>query len=155
MMKFTNKESTWRVLMSLVIIAAGLSSPPVDAAQRNERLPWLGMGISPQVDSAKVRFLQVERVTKGGPADRAGLRPGDMITGASGVSLEIGDDLDFLLFLGERKPGERLGLRVVRSGRPIQVLLTVGVMPDSARVGWQKALDAARQRRIAAERQKQ
>jgi S1-C subfamily serine protease len=50
----------------------------------------------------------------GSPADRAGLRPEDLIVSADGVSVADVADLQRLL-VGDRV-GQRLTLRVVRAG---------------------------------------
>jgi C-terminal processing protease CtpA/Prc len=115
-------------------------------------LPWLGMGVRPYTDGNGKRFLHVERTVAGGPSDRAGIRAGDIITGAQGTSLQIGDDLDFLMFVAEQKPGARLTFRVVREGRQKDVAVTVGTMPESYRPAWNRALEVARGKRVAAQR---
>ena len=58
--------------------------------------------------------LLVLRVAPGTPADRAGLRPGDVITAGGGRSLEAVQDLRLLLTIPDPTPVE---LRVVRQGR--------------------------------------
>lgn len=58
--------------------------------------------------------LLVLRVAPGTPADRAGLRPGDVITAGGGRALDAVQDLRLLLTVPDPTPVE---LRVVRQGR--------------------------------------
>lgn len=58
--------------------------------------------------------LLVLRVAPGSPAERAGLRPGDVITSGGGRSLDTVGELRLLLALPDPNPIE---LRVVRQGR--------------------------------------
>lgn len=58
--------------------------------------------------------LLVLRISAGTPAHRAGLAPGDVITGGNGRKLESVSELRALLAAADRQPVE---LRVVRKGR--------------------------------------
>ncbi|HEX7150905.1 MAG TPA: PDZ domain-containing protein [Thermoanaerobaculia bacterium] len=129
------------LLLTLLLAAAS------DAQTVTKPKPWFGFGFTWHRDQAKRVFLLVEKVTAAGPASRAGIRPGDIITHLNDVQAGFGDELDLLLFLGDRKPGERLVLRCVRAGKPVTVALTIGTMPPSAVPGWERALAAARQQR--------
>lgn len=138
------------VLAALMILAAD-----GDAAEEKKpggKRPWMGMSVRVTGDAQRGRYLHVERTAPGGPADRSGIRPGDIITRINDASLRHMDDLEFLLFVGERKPGERVKLDVIRNGTPATVRLTVGVMPPSAYAGWERALRYARQLRVRAQR---
>jgi len=95
--------------------------------------------------------MKIQKVTAGGPAERAGLRPGDVVTMVQDGPADFGDDLDFLLFLGQRRPGERLTFGVLREGVFVRVPVMLGLMPEAARPKWEQALEMARRRRIEAE----
>ena len=85
------------------------------------RRAWLGIagGARPLPPAVRERVgaqrgVEVLEVIDGSPADRAGLRPEDLIVSADGVPVTDVADLQRLL-VGDRI-GQRLTLRVVRAG---------------------------------------
>jgi serine protease Do len=75
----------------------------------------------------KPKGALVGSVEKGGPAEKAGLQPGDVILAVDGKVLEQSNDLPRVI--GETKPGTTLGLQVWRQGATRDVRVTVGEMP--------------------------
>lgn len=138
------------MIRACLTLATLFAAAPLLGAQEVKR-PWLGMSVRAEGEAERV--LHVERVAPEGPSYRSGIRPGDIITKVNGASLQHMDDLEFLLFIGERKPGERVRFEIVRNGTARVVIVTVGVMPASAYAGWQRALHNARQLRLRAQRQ--
>ena len=67
---------------------------------------------------------RVTSVRAGGPAERAGLRAGDIITGFAGRPVESRRDLQFLV--ADAAPGREVRVDVVRGGRT----LTLTVLPE-------------------------
>ncbi|WP_181789818.1 S1C family serine protease, partial [Streptomyces phytophilus] len=65
-----------------------------------------------------------EPVTPGGPADTAGIEPGDVITGVDGDAVHNGEEL--IVKIRSRSPGEKLSLTVERDGEELTVDLTLG-----------------------------
>ncbi|WP_181793655.1 S1C family serine protease, partial [Streptomyces sp. WELS2] len=63
-------------------------------------------------------------VTRGGPGDRAGLEPGDVITGADGAPVRTGPEL--IVRIRAHRPGDRLRLTVERGGTEREVSLVLG-----------------------------
>ncbi|MFF9035206.1 trypsin-like peptidase domain-containing protein [Streptomyces sp. NPDC014892] len=63
-------------------------------------------------------------VTSGGPADRAGMRSGDVITEVDGQRVHSGDEL--IVKVRAHRPGDRLELTLLRNGRERTVTLTLG-----------------------------
>lgn len=112
---------------------------------------WLGMDYT-WSHAAKTadRVLIVQRVAANGPAQRAGVRPGDIITAMNGRRVGIGDELELLLFLGEQHPGDRLTLSIIREGRPMQTVVTLGTMSAASLAARKENLEVARRRRVAA-----
>lgn len=70
-----------------------------------------------EVPEEKGAFIQ--SVAEGLPAEKAGLRGGDVIVGADGESVEGATDLR--LKIGKLAPGEKVDLSVRRSGEMLQI----------------------------------
>jgi S1-C subfamily serine protease len=68
-------------------------------------------------------------VTSGGPADRAGLRPGDVIRAAGGTPTP--DPQALAGVLAAARPGDQLTLSVQRGGEELTFQLTLGELPGS------------------------
>ncbi|MEU4108739.1 trypsin-like peptidase domain-containing protein [Streptomyces sp. NPDC027717] len=63
-------------------------------------------------------------VAEGGPGDRAGLKPGDLITGVEGHPVHSGEEL--IVRVRAHRPGDRLRLTVGRPGAERTVTLKLG-----------------------------
>jgi putative serine protease PepD len=68
-------------------------------------------------------------VTSAGPADRAGLRPGDVITSAGGT--QTPDTQALAGALAAADPGDQITLTVIRGTQELTVKLTLGELPGS------------------------
>lgn len=68
--------------------------------------------------------LLVLDVTPGGPADRAGMRPGDIITSFAGV--DIATELDLFGAIRDHDPGDEVEVVVQRDGDEATLDLTLG-----------------------------
>ena len=66
----------------------------------------------------------VQEVQPGGPADKAGLKPGDIITTIDGRSIKDGDDL--VNEIAGRRPGSSARLGYMREGKPGDTTVTIG-----------------------------
>jgi serine protease Do len=66
----------------------------------------------------------VQQVQPGGPADKAGMKPGDIITSIDGRSIKDGDDL--VNDIASRRPGSSVRLGFLRDGKPADATVTVG-----------------------------
>jgi serine protease Do len=66
----------------------------------------------------------VQQVQPGGPADRAGLRAGDIITAIDGRAIKDGDDL--VNEIASRRPGSTIRLGYLRDGKPADTTVTIG-----------------------------
>jgi serine protease Do len=66
----------------------------------------------------------VADVQKGGPADKAGLRPGDVIRGVDGQAIVASGDLPALI--GQSAPGAKVRLQVWRGGHDEDIVATLG-----------------------------
>ncbi|MFF5469400.1 S1C family serine protease [Streptomyces achromogenes] len=63
-------------------------------------------------------------VTRGGPGDRAGLKPGDVVTEADGARVRTGREL--IVKIRAHRPGDRLRLTVARDGTEREVSVVLG-----------------------------
>ena len=68
-----------------------------------------------------------ESVTAGGPSDRAGLRPGDVIVAIEGKATATAEDL--YRELRRLRPGRRAAVRIIRDGKRRSVDVTLGERP--------------------------
>jgi putative serine protease PepD len=93
----------------------------------------------------------LRHVARGGPAERAGVRPGDLISTINGNRVDFGDELEFLLFIAARKPGERLHLTLIREGRALPVIVTLAKLAEESRPKWERNLEMARRKRSSRE----
>ncbi|WP_435859211.1 trypsin-like peptidase domain-containing protein [Streptomyces neyagawaensis] len=75
-------------------------------------------------DGARVGDDSDGTVKEGGPADRAGIRAGDVITAVDGQRVHSGDEL--IVKVRAHRPGDRLELTVQRDGGEQKVTLTLG-----------------------------
>jgi serine protease Do len=66
----------------------------------------------------------VQRVTQGGPADKAGIKVGDVITTIDGRSIKDGDDL--VNEIASRRPGSTIRLGYLRDGKQGDASVTIG-----------------------------
>ena len=66
----------------------------------------------------------VQEVQPGGPADKAGLKPGDIITSIDGRPIKDGDDL--VNEIASRRPGSTIRLGFLRDGKLDDATVTIG-----------------------------
>jgi len=95
--------------------------------------PYLGVSTAPSMGT---RGAAVATVNPGGPAENAGLRPGGQLTGQGGdVIVKIdGESVagpeDVARLVGERRPGDRVSVEIVRDGNRQAIDVTLGVRPS-------------------------
>ncbi|MFF4246300.1 trypsin-like peptidase domain-containing protein [Streptomyces sp. NPDC001822] len=63
-------------------------------------------------------------VTEAGPADKAGIRAGDVITEVDGQRVHSGEEL--IVKIRAHRPGDELRLRLTRGGKDLSMTLTLG-----------------------------
>jgi S1-C subfamily serine protease len=89
----------------------------------------LGVLPDPRYQSGGARIMPQpangqDPVTKGGPADKAGLKPGDVITKIDDKPIE--DATDLIAQIRSRAPGERIKVTYQRDGKESTVEVTLG-----------------------------
>jgi serine protease Do len=118
-------------------IAIDRARPVIEEAIANPHEPVAYMGVSTRdVDSVvAAQFgLPVDSgalvvdVAPGGPADQAGVAPGDVIVGIGGEEVATSDDIRELVT--DREPGEEVEVEVVRpDGDSLGIGITLGARP--------------------------
>src|SRR5947208_1270551 len=95
---------------------------------------WLGVVIQDLTDELASSFgvrehegVLVADVMKGGPAETAGLRAGDVVVELNGTRIHEVPDLQ--RHIANVAPGQRVRLGVVREGAPQRITVTVAEMP--------------------------
>lgn len=95
---------------------------------------WLGVevqDITPEL-AASFRLTEAQGaliagVVRGGPADQAGLKPGDVLLALGGV--EISTSSAMLNQIAAIKPGENVEMRVMRRGKELTLSVKMGKRP--------------------------
>jgi S1-C subfamily serine protease len=90
--------------------------------------PWLGVETSDPTDPAAPPGAEVQSVTSGGPADAAGVQPGDVIIEIDGQ--QVSDSSDVSRLINGKNPGDHVDLHVDRAGQDIHVATTLGNRPQ-------------------------
>ena len=105
----------------------------------------LGVGVQEVsqafADSFKLESVEgalVSTVERGGPADRAGLKSGDVIRSANGKPIVSSIELPAMLNLA--KPGDKVALDVWREGKLVRIDATLGNAADKPRRGQEQEL---------------
>ena len=75
-----------------------------------------------------VKGVLVSQVMRGGPADKAGFRAGDVIVAVNNSKVEGAADL--INIIGLLKPGMSAKVQVYRSARAKTIYVTIGAFPD-------------------------
>ncbi|MBO9677346.1 MAG: DegQ family serine endoprotease [Acidovorax sp.] len=97
------------------------------------------LGVSVQeVNQAFADSFQLDRpegalvagVEPGGPADKAGLKSGDVIRSIDGQPIVASGDLP--AFVGQAAPGAKVRMQVWRHGKPEEIVATLGDASDKA-----------------------
>jgi len=96
-------------------------------------------GLAEALDLPVAEGLLIERVTSGGPAERAGLRGGSRIAAAGMRKILIGGDvlvavdgqkmasqLDLNLFMNRKRPGDAVSATIYRGQQKMDISVTLG-----------------------------
>ena len=98
---------------------------------------YLGVAFSEQLDPQLARALKltslegalVAQVEKGGPADKAGVKPYDVILEVNGKKVASPGDLFYII--GDSAVGSTARLEVIRKGEKKSIPVVLGERPDS------------------------
>ena len=81
----------------------------------------------------------VQTVQADGAAERAGIKPGDVVTAINGKPVTNDQTLSFLV--ANIKPGTRIPIDLIRDGKEVRVMATVGKRPSEEELRRQQAFD--------------
>jgi len=125
------------------LFAKYIAAPPSAEENGDREDAWLGVYTQPLTDDfaeywnlPKDGGLVVSTVIQGSPADRAGLRMGDVIVSFNGRPMTAKQDADVLNFtklIRESPLGEPLPLTLIRGGQALDLRLTLLPRPKSGR----------------------
>jgi C-terminal processing protease CtpA/Prc len=123
----------WTVVVAAVVGLAVLTWPA--SAQRADSTAQarpgasLGIGVEPTGNEPDQKGVTVMEVFPGGPAAKAGVRKGDVITRADDKQVEEVGAL--LKFLAAHRPGDKVTLHVQRDGKEKNVSVTLESRAES------------------------
>jgi putative serine protease PepD len=102
----------------------------VPALTRGEQVKraYLGVETSPPTTSGQPG-AEIQSVVAGGPAERAGLRRGDVIVRVDGV--EVTEPSDIAQAIADDRPGKEVPVEVRRDGSTLTLTATLGTRPAS------------------------
>ena len=92
----------------------------------NGKIDWPYLGIQGEATSDGQSVVDV---VADGPSAKAGIEPGDVITGLDGQDITRQNSLIDLLF--EHKPGDTVSITAERNGTPQTFQVTLGERPES------------------------
>src|SRR3954468_5774047 len=85
------------------------------------------LGVQTSADPSNPNGAQVQSVTPGGPADKAGLRQNDVIKGIDGQPVH--DPTELSSIIDSKKPGEKIKIDIERAGLRQDIDATLGTRP--------------------------
>ncbi|MYM73148.1 Do family serine endopeptidase [Duganella sp. FT134W] len=88
----------------------------------------VNQGFADSFNLATPEGALISNVESGGPADKAGLKAGDVIRALNGQKIISSADLPSVV--GLSTPGDKIALEIWRQGKPLQVTATLGNAAD-------------------------
>ncbi len=121
-----------RVIRALADRPARLTFVRVQTAGANRPSERQGSGVYfgsiPDMGAADVKGMQLSGVRAGGPADKAGLRAGDIIIRFG--SRTVNNIYDYTDALGALKPGDTVEVVALRDGKDVTFNVTLSARPN-------------------------
>ena len=97
---------------------------------------WLGIEVQPLTPELAESFglegrpgIVVAGIYRDGPAQKAGLQPGDLILNIDGEA--AGDGRRSMNQVARTKPGEKIRIEIMRNGKPMDLSAEIGVRPPA------------------------
>jgi aminopeptidase YwaD len=118
-----NTEKTVGDFASKVILAIDDMDKPLtfkesgkkEGSGRTGRRLKVTLGIMPDFAGTEKKGLRVDGVTKDAPADRGGMKKGDIIVGINGMT--VGNIYEYMSRLSKLKHGMTISVEVIRNGK--------------------------------------
>lgn len=79
----------------------------------------------------------IAQIEKDGPADKAGLRDGDIVVEYNGKP--IADIRELSQTVASTKPGAKVKVKAMREGKPVSLVIVVGEMPTDGKLNFKKS----------------
>jgi serine protease DegQ len=121
---FAIPVSTAKTVMES-IIASGHVVRGWIGVESQEITPELADSFGLKVQSGAI----IAGVVRNGPADKGGMKPGDILLSVEGKA--VNDTNDMLNLIAQLPPGEKATMRVLRKSRETELAITVGKRPIS------------------------
>src|SRR4051794_21087935 len=99
----------------------------VPQLERGQAVKHSYLGTQTSADPTNPDGAQVQSVTPGGPADKAGLQKDDVIKGIDGQPVH--DPTELSSTIDAKKPGEKITIQIERGGLTQQLDATLGTRP--------------------------
>ncbi len=107
---------------SLIGVVSDVPQPMPGPSRRTSRHGWLGIGVGPAGDGP-----QIQGVSPGGAAEKAGLKSGDLVKRLDGAEVHSANDL--IDALAKLPPNRKVTLVVVRKDKELELEATLGRSP--------------------------
>jgi membrane-associated protease RseP (regulator of RpoE activity) len=119
-------QLAWRVAWSLANAPGRPPAEPATAQPQHAGGPGYGvyLGTIPAFGGEPVRGVRLQGVRQGSPAEKAGLRRGDVIVSFDGA--EVANLEEFAAVLFRAAPGSRVEIVVERDGARVPLQATLG-----------------------------
>ncbi len=135
------------VVLSLISSLGWASDPPASGDAVPDRPASFGFVCSLEKgsgeDSAQ-RWLLVREIVPGGPADQAGLKPGDRIIGIEGEPVRFRSGVELLEGLAANPPGREVRFEVLRDDARLDLIIVPDEMSEVQAERWKAILEKVR-----------
>lgn len=103
--------------------------PAGGVASRGARGPGAYLGTRPAYGEEDIQGVKLDGVSEGSPAEKGGLKAGDIIVAFDGR--KVGNIEEYMECLGEHKPGDTVEVGIRREGREESLKVTLGTRPSA------------------------